>query len=120
MLKAGVQWWCCRTATAALTVLYRAAVPLSGWKPPPLEAWEEPVSDPDHMIWAPQVLAQWREDRARWREAAKARRTARTAPEAQTSDNPQRMKAIRDPRDHTHRLASETLRPKWGEPARRA
>jgi len=74
MLKAGVQWWCCRTATAALTVLYRAGVPLRGWKPPPLEAWEEPVSDPDHMIWAPQVLAQWREDRARWRAAAKARR----------------------------------------------
>jgi len=68
MLKVGVQWWCCRTATAALTVLYWAGVPLSEWKPPPLEAWEEPVSDPDHMIWAPQVLAQWREDRERARD----------------------------------------------------
>ena len=57
-------------------MLYRAGVPLSGWKPPQLEAWEEPVSDPDHMVWAPQVLAQWREDRARWRAAAKARRAA--------------------------------------------
>ena len=73
MLKAGVQWWCCCTATAALTVLYRPGVPLSEWKPPPLEAWEEPVSDPDHMIWAPQVLARWREDRARWRERARDR-----------------------------------------------
>jgi len=78
MLRAGMQWWCCRTATAALTVLYRAGVPLSGWKPPPLEAWEDPVSDPDQVIWAPQVLAQWREDRARWRERSKARQAATT------------------------------------------
>jgi len=79
MLKAGVQWWCCRTATAALTVLYRAGVPLSGWEPPPLEVWEEPVSDPDHMIWAPHVLAQWREDKKLQRERAKARRAALSA-----------------------------------------
>ena len=37
---------------------------------------EQPVSDPDRVIWGPQVLAQWREDRARWRERAKAKRTA--------------------------------------------
>ena len=67
MLKAGVQWWCCRTATAALTALHRSGVPLSGWKPPPLDAWEEPVSDPDLTVWHPAVLARWREDRARSR-----------------------------------------------------
>jgi len=65
LLCAGVEWWCCRTATAALTALHRSGVPLSGWKPPQLGVWEEPQADPDCVIWHPEVLAQRREDRAR-------------------------------------------------------
>ena len=74
-------------------MLYRAGVPLSGWNPPPLEAWEEPVCDPDHVIWAPQVLAQWREDRARWRERAKARQAAASRGDPLLHDGQQRMGA---------------------------
>lgn len=56
LLKAGVQWWQCRTAISALAVLYEAGVPfrtlvhedgtLERWVQPELPAWERGKSDP--------------------------------------------------------------------------
>jgi hypothetical protein len=77
MVRAGAQWWLCRTATGALTALFRAGVPFKvPWVPPLLEPWEDPVSDPDQVVWHPEVRRWWREDRARWRARAKAKRAA--------------------------------------------
>ena len=36
------------------------------WKPPALEPWEELVADPTQpMVWHPEVLRQWGEDKKR-------------------------------------------------------
>jgi len=57
MPRAEVEWWWwCRTATSALVTLHRARAPVGGWLPPLLEAWEEPVRDPDLTVWHPAVL----------------------------------------------------------------
>ena len=89
MVRAGGSWFLCRTARSALAVLHRQGVPLRNrqgqlWRPPLLPAWEEPVSDLDQpMVWHPQVLRQWREDKERWRARAKARRAEALARAAQ-------------------------------------
>jgi len=51
-----------RTARAALVALHRIRVPFRRpCKPPVLETWDEPVSDPtQRIVWHPEVLRQWR------------------------------------------------------------
>jgi hypothetical protein len=69
ILRAGGTWVMVRTARAALVALHRLGVPFRrAWKPPALEPWEEPVSDPGQpIVWHPEVLRQWREDKKRRR-----------------------------------------------------
>jgi hypothetical protein len=56
LLRAGAQWWVCRSANAAMLALYKSGVPLrtivqedgaiERWQQPELPAWEAPKRDP--------------------------------------------------------------------------
>lgn len=56
LLRAGVQWWVCRSARAAMWALHQAGVPfrtiiredgtIERWQQPELLAWEVPKRDP--------------------------------------------------------------------------
>jgi hypothetical protein len=87
MLRAGGMWWLCRTARSALVALHRSGVGLRTragrrWKPPVLKPYEEPVTDPEQMVWHPAVLRQWRADRARQQARHRARIAAARSREA--------------------------------------
>jgi hypothetical protein len=78
---AGADWYCVRSAPAALEALRRSNVPFRReWKPPELQAWQGPFADPDKRLpQEPGVAARrrvaqraWRERRKRAREAAKS------------------------------------------------
>jgi len=74
--------WCVgRTVQAAVTASYRSGIRFRRrWKPPVLEAWEEPLSDPEQpMIWHPDMLQQSRDDRGRSQEHQAIRTSARNA-----------------------------------------
>jgi len=87
LLRAGVEWWECRSASAAMWALAQSGVRfrewpgVSGadgrWCQPPLQPWEVPRRDPAEkrpLRW--DVQEERRIARRRWREAAKARRAA--------------------------------------------
>jgi hypothetical protein len=56
LLRAGTQWWVCRSADAAMWALYQSGVPfrtivyedgtIERWQQPELPAWEVPKRDP--------------------------------------------------------------------------
>jgi len=84
ILRAGGMWVMVRTARAALVALHRLGVPFRrAWKPPALEPWEEPVSDPAQVtVWHPEVLRQWRDDKKQWRlRQQRVRKAAKLAAE---------------------------------------
>jgi len=81
---AGADWYCVRSATAALVALRLSNVPFRReWKPPELQAWQGPFTDPDKRLpQAPEVAAQRREAQRAWRERRKrAREAAKLAAE---------------------------------------
>jgi hypothetical protein len=77
LLPAGADWWLARSARAALMALHLSGVVFRRkWKPPCLKPWEGPFADPTQQLpQAPDVAAQRRAARQRWR----ARRRARNA-----------------------------------------
>jgi hypothetical protein len=56
LLRAGAQWWVCRSAIAAMWALYKSGVPfrtivhedgaIERWQQPELPAWEVPKRNP--------------------------------------------------------------------------
>jgi hypothetical protein len=95
MLLAGVTWWMARSARAALMALHLSGVVFRRrWKPPRLKPWEGPFADPTQRLpRAPDVAAQRRAARQRWRERQRIRVAAKRAAaaryeEAQTPDGP--------------------------------
>jgi hypothetical protein len=85
ILRAGGQWWVCRSANAAMWALYKSGVrfrtivhedgTIEHWRSPRLPAWEVPRRDPaERRPLAPEVAAQRREDQRRYRERQKATR----------------------------------------------
>jgi hypothetical protein len=95
ILAAGGDWWLARSSRAALVGLHRAGVPFRRrWKPPKLQIWEGPFSSltPPPPL-APEVVAERRAAKQRWRAQQRERRAAQhTAPArcggAQTPDGP--------------------------------
>jgi hypothetical protein len=85
--RAGVEWWECRSANAAMWALadsgveFREIVHKDGtierWQRPHLADWEVPRRDPDEpRPNAPEVLAQRRAAVQRWRERKRERAVA--------------------------------------------
>jgi hypothetical protein len=79
LLRAGAQWWVCRSANAAMWALCESGVPfrtmtnedsaLERWQQPKLPAWEVPKRDPHERRprapdWEPEELAAERDDAA--------------------------------------------------------
>jgi hypothetical protein len=74
LLRAGAQWWVCRSANAAMYALYDAGVPfrtiihedgkIERWQQPKLPAWEVPKCDPHERrprapdYWEPEAAAE--------------------------------------------------------------
>jgi VRR-NUC domain len=83
MLPAGAGWIMARSARAAMVGLQRAGVKFRRpWKPPPLEPWEGPFSDPNQRLpQEPGVRAERRAAQHRWRERQRARKAAKLAAE---------------------------------------
>jgi hypothetical protein len=91
MTAAGCRWFECRSAAAAMVAIaasgmrFRTIVHPDGtverWKRPRLANWEKPRSDPSEpRPQHPEVAAQRRAARQRWRERQKAaRQTVRLA-----------------------------------------
>ena len=83
LLPTGAVWWMARSARAAMTALHRSGVPFRRkWKPPRLEEWEGPFSDPTHRLpQHPLVTIEWREEKRRYRlrKRIRAREAARLA-----------------------------------------
>jgi hypothetical protein len=84
LLRAGAQWWVCRTACAAMWALrksgvrFRAIVHRDGtrerWRQPKLAPWEIPRRDPaERRPNAPEVLAKRRATQQRRRERQRQR-----------------------------------------------
>jgi hypothetical protein len=75
LVPAGADWHLVRSARAALMALHLSGVIFRRrWKPPRLRPWEGPFADPTQRLpQAPDVAAQRRAARRRWRvrEAAK-------------------------------------------------
>jgi hypothetical protein len=67
---AGADWWLARSAHAAMMALYLSGVVFRHpWEPPELKPWEGPFADPTRRLpQAPEVAAQRRAGRQRWRE----------------------------------------------------
>jgi hypothetical protein len=73
LLRAGAQWWVCRSADAAMWSLYKSGVPfraivyedgtIKRWQQPKLPAWELPKRDPQERrprapdYWEPEATA---------------------------------------------------------------
>jgi hypothetical protein len=80
---AGASWWMARSRRAAITALALEGVVFRRkWKPPRLKPYEGPFADPNvRLPQAPEVLAQRRAARKRWRlrHANRARETAKRA-----------------------------------------
>jgi hypothetical protein len=94
MLPAGADWWLARSARAALMALHLSGVVFRRkWRPPRLKPWEGPFADPHQRLpLAPDVVAQRRAARRRWRLHQRARAAQRVAPAryegTQTPDGP--------------------------------
>jgi hypothetical protein len=75
LLPAGADWWLARSARAAMMALHLSGVVFRRpWKPPRLKPWEGPFADPTQQLpQAPDVAAQRRAARQRWRERQRAR-----------------------------------------------
>jgi hypothetical protein len=73
LLRAGAQWWVCRSANAAMWALAQSGVPfrtivhedgsVEGWQPPKLPPWEVPKRNPQERQpraprWEPETAAQ--------------------------------------------------------------
>jgi hypothetical protein len=74
LLRAGAQWWVCRSAHAAMWALYESGVPfrtivyedgaMERWQQPELPAWEVPKRDPHERrprapdYWEPEAAAE--------------------------------------------------------------
>lgn len=87
LLRAGVEWWECKSANAAMWALTQSGVPyrmiahedgtIECWQQPELAPWEVPRRDPaEPRPSAPELAAQRREAQQRWRERQKAARMA--------------------------------------------
>jgi VRR-NUC domain-containing protein len=77
LLRAGAQWWVCRSATAAMWALCESGVPfrtvvnedgtIERWQQPELAAWEVPKRDPHKRrprapdYWEPEEAAEFAE-----------------------------------------------------------
>jgi hypothetical protein len=83
MLPAGADWWLARSARAALMALDLSGVVFRRkWKPPRLKPHEGPFADPTQRLpQAPDVAAQRRAARRRWR----GRQRAPARPHADSS-----------------------------------
>lgn len=92
LIRAGAEWWMCRTANAAMWALkksgvrFRTLVRVDGvierFRQPKLAPWEAPRRDPaERRPNAPEVVAQRRAAQARWRERQRALETAKSATE---------------------------------------
>ena len=67
LLRAGAQWWVCRSANAAMWALYESGVPfrtivyedgtIERWRQPELRAWEVPKRDPHEAAEAAELAA---------------------------------------------------------------
>ncbi len=88
ILRAGGMWFLVRTARAALVALHGVGIRFRRpWKTPVLEPWEQPVSDTAQpMVWHPEVLRQWREDKKR-RRSRERQRACKAANLAAASDD---------------------------------
>jgi hypothetical protein len=79
LLRAGVQWWVCRSASAAMWALAKSGVrfctltnesgTIECWQQPKLPAWEVPKRDPHERRprapeWEPEELTAERDDTA--------------------------------------------------------
>lgn len=68
MLPAGAEWWMARSARAAMMALHFSGVVFRRkWKPPWLKPWEGPFANPTRLPQAPEVTAERREARRRYR-----------------------------------------------------
>jgi hypothetical protein len=92
LLRAGADWFECRSANAVMQVVVReAGVPLNMiahsdgiecWRQPALEPWEAPRRHPDEARpSASAIAAQRRAAQQRWRERQRARKAAKLAAE---------------------------------------
>jgi hypothetical protein len=86
LLRAGAQWWVCRSADAAMWALYKSGVPfrtivyedgtIERWQQPELPAWEVPKRNPHERrprapdYWEPEEAAEIGELAAASNEAA--------------------------------------------------
>ena len=79
LIRAGAEWWVCRTASAAMWALKRSGVRFrelvhadgstERWRQPRLARWEVPRRDPaERRPNAPEVVAARREVTRRWRD----------------------------------------------------
>ena len=79
LIRAGAEWWVCRTASAAMWALKRSGVRFrelvhadgstERWRQPRLAQWEVPRRDPaERRPNAPEVVAERREVARRWRD----------------------------------------------------
>ena len=84
LLPAGATWWMARSARAALMALHLSGVVFRRrWKPPRLKPWEGPFADPTQQLpQAPDVAAQRRAARRRWRESQQRARGQLASPAA--------------------------------------
>jgi hypothetical protein len=92
LLRAGAQWFECRSAAAAMWCLSKAGVrfrtlvhedgTMERWRQPRLARWLIPRRDPaERRPNAPDVAARRRAARQRWRERQQRRQTPRHVPE---------------------------------------
>jgi hypothetical protein len=92
LLRAGVQWWVCRTANSAMHALRKSRVTfreivnddgtVECWQQPKLARWELPRRDPSEpRAQHPEVAARRRATQGRWRARRRAAREAAVAAE---------------------------------------
>jgi hypothetical protein len=130
LLRAGAEWWECRSAHAAMWALrksgvrFRTLVHNDGtterWRQPRLARWEVPRRDPaEPRPNAPQVAARRRAARQRWRERQpRARETGNPAPEpphagAQTARRANRVAPNDGPPGYAVDAGSPSAGPRW-------
>lgn len=90
LLRAGCEWWECRSANAAMRALRKSGVRFrvilhadgtrERWRQPKLAPWEAPRRDPaEQRPQHPEVAAQRRAAWQRWRELQRVRKAAKLA-----------------------------------------
>jgi hypothetical protein len=90
LLRAGADWFECRSANAVMQAVCEAGVPfqmiarsdgvIECWRQPELAPWEVPRRDPaEPRPSAPELAAQRRTAQQRWRERQRARKAAKLA-----------------------------------------